>query len=84
MCPRCVHYEPTMRPQGAHYVHKLFRSGSDGPKVRPVCAHYAPAISINRFGVEPMGPKGPTMRPLGAHHAPTMSRNRFGVEPMGP
>jgi hypothetical protein len=40
--------------------------------MRPLCAHYAPTISINRFGTERMGPKGahyaPTMRLLGAHY----------------
>ena len=48
MGPQCAHYAPL----GAHYVHKPFRSGTGGPKVH-----------INRFGVEPMGPKG-------AHYAP--------------
>ena len=68
MGPKCAQYAPNMRPLGARYVHKPFRSGTGGPKVRPLCAHYAPTISINRFRVEPMGPKGaqyaPTMRPL--------------------
>jgi hypothetical protein len=67
MSPQCAHHAPAMRPLGAHYVQKPLRSGTDGPKARKLCAHYAPTISINRFGVEAIGPKGarfaPTMRP---------------------
>ena len=44
-----------MGPKCAHYAPIL-------------CAHYAPDMSINRFGVEPMGPSCPIMR----IYAPTM------------
>ena len=84
MGPQCAHYAPTVRRLGAHYVHKPFRSGTGGSKVHPLCAHSAPTISSNRFGVEPMGPKVAHYAPTMCHYAPTMFLNRFPVEPIGP
>jgi hypothetical protein len=45
MGPQCAHYAPTMRPLGAHYVHKPPRRGTDEPKVRPHAATMRPLSS---------------------------------------
>ena len=86
---RGAHCAPAMRP----LVHKQFWSRTDGPKMRPLCAHYVPtmrplwpeavlelnrfAMCANRFGVRFWSPSVPTMRPL-------FASTFFAFESMGP
>ena len=56
------------------------RWARSAPTMRPLCAYYAPDMSINRFGVEPMGPSWPTMRPLCTHYV----QKPFCSRPDGP
>jgi hypothetical protein len=62
----CARYAPTMRTLYPGTVHGLNRWAQIAPTMRPQCAHDAPAMSGNRFGVEPRGPKC-------GHYVPAMS-----------
>ena len=80
---RWAHSAPTMRPVGPPFVLKAFRSGTDGSKGRPLCAH-AHYISQTISESNPWAQMAPDMRPLCAQYAPAMSITRSAVETMGP